>query len=120
MPQPRERCAVRFFAHARDKGGCVAQDPVLKRPGAAPGFAGALAVMAHVGEPNIEPRSAEKMRHPSVGRSVTSVQPEAMVRESSVHEEDGRAAIAMGAQAMQSELHTVGRGESPGGGAARP
>src|SRR6266436_1271357 len=118
MPQPGERRAVRLLAHARDESGGVMEDPVLKRPGAAPWFARALAVMAHVGEPHVEPGGTKKMRHPAGGRSVTGVQPEAVVREGTVHEEDGGAAIAMGTQPMQSELDAVGRGESPGGGTA--
>jgi hypothetical protein len=41
------------------------------------------------------------------------VQPEAVVGECPVHEQDGRTAIAKGAQAMQRELDTVGRGDAP-------
>src|SRR5438270_11498945 len=112
MPQPGERRAVRLFADACDECWRVVQDPVLKRPGAAPWFARAVAMMAQIGEPDVEPGGAEKIRHPCV-------QPEAVVGECPVHEDNGGAAIAIGAQAVQSHLDPIGRGESPGEGASR-
>src|SRR5438552_18152631 len=104
MSEPRERCAVRLFAHARDERGCVVQDPVLKRPGAAPWFARALPVMPQVGEPHSEPGRTETMPHPSGLRSVAAVQPTAAARACPGHEKDGRTAIPTAAPAMQRQL----------------
>jgi len=69
-------------------------------------------MMPQVGEPDVEPRGAEKMRHPCV-------QPEAVVGKGAMDEEHSRAAIAIGTQAVEGELDAVGRREAPGRGASR-
>src|SRR5260370_11774954 len=108
MPQPGERRAIRLFAHARDERRSVVEHPVLERPGTAPWFARALAMMPQVGEPDVEPRGAEKMRHPGV-------QPEAVVGKGAMDEENSRAAIPIGANSVQGKLDAIGRGETPSG-----
>src|SRR6266540_3624231 len=90
VSQPGEWRPIRLFTHARDERRSVVEHPVLERPRTAPWFTRALAMMPQVGEPHVEPRGAEKMRHPGV-------QPEAMVGKGAMDEENSRAAIAIGA-----------------------
>src|SRR2546423_7379683 len=112
MPQPGERRAVRLFADACHECWRVVQDPVLKRPGASPRFARALAMMAQIGEPDVEPGGAEKVREPCV-------QPEPMIRKRAMDQEHRGAAIAIGTQPVQRELDPVGRRQPARGSAFR-
>src|SRR2546423_12663162 len=105
MPQPGERRAVRLFADACHECWRVVQDPVLKRPGAAPRFARALAMMAQIGEPDVEAGGAEKIRHPCV-------QPEAEASECPAHETNSGAPIANRARAGCKDIGTLSGGAS--------
>jgi len=112
MSNPRERRAVRFLAHARDERRRVVEHPVLERPGPAPWFARAFAVVAQVGEPDVEPGGAEEVRHAPGRRSVRGMQPEPMVRKGAMDEQHRWTPVAKCPQPVQRQLDAV-RGRDP-------
>jgi len=68
--------------------------------------------MAQVGEPHVEPRRAEKVRHPARIVPILRMQPEAVVRERAVHEQHGGTAVPVSTQAVQRQIHAVRRGDA--------
>ena len=95
---PGERRAVRFLAHARHQCRSIPQDPVFERPGPAARFAGALAMVAQVREPDIETGGAQKMRHAAGRSTIGGMQPHAVIGERAVHEQHRGPAVAVRAQ----------------------
>ena len=65
--------------------------------------------LMQIGEPDVQSRGAEKVRHSARRGAVGRTQPEAMVREGAVHEQDRGAPVTKGAQTVQRQLHAVGR-----------
>jgi len=95
--------------HPGDECGGIVQHPVLEGPRQRSRLAGAVAVMAQIGEPNVEPLRTEEMRQPSAW----AVQECAVVRESAVHEQYRGPPVAMGAEPVQGQVHPVDRRNVP-------
>ena len=83
-----------------------APPPLGPTPLAAPRLARATAVMAQISEPDVESAAEEIVRESS---RVRPPHPDAMTRERAVHEQGSRAAVAVGAEPVERELHTVVR-----------